>query len=151
MRATLGHIGYYRHLIQNYAKIVAPLENLLRKDIKYEWTTKFHQAFDTLKEKLVIVAILIFPDWSKLFHVHIDASSIVLGVILAQPREGNIDDRIYFPSRKLSNVEKNYTTTESEGLAMVYALQKFHHYLLGTALKFFTKQYLPLVSFVSII
>ena len=57
--------------------------------------------------------------------MHVDASSIALGIVLAQLGEGNIDHPIYFASRKLSTAEKNYTTTEHEGLAMVYALQKF--------------------------
>jgi hypothetical protein len=62
--------------------MVVPLENLLCKDTKYEWTSKCQQALGTLKEKLAISPILVFPDWSKFFHVHIDASSISLGVIL---------------------------------------------------------------------
>jgi hypothetical protein len=82
--------------------------------------------------------ILVFPDWSKEFHVHIDASSIALGVVLAQPGEGGIDHPLAFDSRKLSTDKFNYTTTEREGLAMVYALQKFCHYLLGGHLKMFT-------------
>ena len=57
--------------------------------------------------------------------MHVDASSIALGIVLAQLGEGNIDHPISFASKKLSTAEKNYTTTEREGLAMVYALQKF--------------------------
>ena len=79
--------------------------------------------------------ILVFPYWKKVFHVHEDASSIALGIILTQPGEGGIDHPIAFASRNLSSIEKNYTTTEREGLAMVYALQKFRHYLLGSNLK----------------
>jgi hypothetical protein len=45
--------------------------------------------------------ILVFFDWSKLFHVHVDASYIVLEAVLAQPVEGNIDHLIYFSSHKL--------------------------------------------------
>jgi hypothetical protein len=51
---------------------------------------------------------------------------------------GDIDHPLAFASRKLSTTEINYTTTEREGLAMVYALQKFHHYLLGGHFKMFT-------------
>ena len=69
--------------------------------------------------------ILVFPDWNKEFHVHVDASSIVLGVVLAQTGEGDIDHPIVFTSRKLFSTEKNYTNIEREGLAMVYMLQKF--------------------------
>jgi hypothetical protein len=91
-----------------------------------------------LKEKLSTTPILTFPNWSMDFHVHIDASNIALGVILVQPGEGNIDHPIYFSSQKLSQAKHNYTITEREGLAMVYALQKFRHYLLGGHFKFFT-------------
>ena len=70
--------------------------------------------------------------------MHVNASSIALGIVLAQSGEGNIDHPIAFASRKLSTAEKNYTTTEREGLAMVYALQKFRHYLLGSHFKMFT-------------
>ena len=62
---------------------------------------------------MVTTPILVFPDWNKEFHVHVDASSIALGIILAQSGEGNIDHPISFASRKLSTAEKkNYTTTE---------------------------------------
>ena len=59
--------------------------------------------------------------------MHVDASYITLGVLLAQPGVGDIDHLLAFSSRELSIDEINYTTTEREGLAMVYALQKFHH------------------------
>jgi hypothetical protein len=75
-----------------------------------------------LKEKLSSAPILTYPNWQVEFHVHIDASNTTLDVILAQPGEGNLDHPIYFTSRKLSQAEHNYTTTEREGLAMVYAL-----------------------------
>ena len=86
---------------------------------------------------MVTAPILVFLDWKKTFHVHVDASSIALGIILAQPREGGIDHPIAIASKKLSSAERNYTPTEREGLAMVYALQKFRHYLLVSHFKMF--------------
>jgi hypothetical protein len=70
--------------------------------------------------------------------VHVDASTIALGAILAQLGAGVLDHPIAFASTKLSDSEKNYNTTEREVLAMVYALQKFRHYLLGKHFKMFT-------------
>ena len=87
---------------------------------------------------MVTAPILVFPDLNKEFHVHVDASSIALGDVLAKPGEGDIDHPLAFASRKLSTTEINYTTTEREGLAMVYSLQKFCHYLLGGHFKMFT-------------
>ena len=69
--------------------------------------------------------ILVFPNWKKQFHVHVDTLSVTLGIVLTQPSEGAIDYLISFASRKLSMVEKNYTTTKREGLAMIYVLQNF--------------------------
>jgi hypothetical protein len=75
---------------------------------------------------MVTAPILVFPDWSKEFNMHVDAYSIELGAMLA------------FSIRKLSITEINYATTEREGLAMVYVLHKFCHYLLGGHFKMFT-------------
>ena len=112
LRTTLGHNGYYRKFIKGYAQITAPMEKKLKKDIKFEWTSKCQEILDILKEKMVTAPILVFPDWNKEFHVHVDASSIALGVVLAQSGEGNIDHPIAFASIKLSTTEKNYATTE---------------------------------------
>jgi hypothetical protein len=90
---------------------------------------------------MVIVPILVFPDWNKEFHVHVDESSISLGAFLGKPREGDIDHPLAFSSRKLSTTKINYTTTEREGLAMVYALYTFHHYLLGGHFEMFTDHF----------
>jgi hypothetical protein len=114
------------------------MEKLLKKYSKFQWTEEFQQSFDTLKKKMVIVPILVFPDWSKKFNVHVDASSIALGEVLTQPGARDIGHPIAFVSRNISTAKRNYTTTEREGLAMVYALHKFRHYLLGGHFKMFT-------------
>jgi hypothetical protein len=138
LKSTLGHTGYYRKFIRGYAQITVPMEKLLKKDTKYQWNDECQQSLDILKEKMVTASILVFPDWEKEFHVHVDASAIALGEVLTQPGEGDIDHPIAFSSRKLSDSEQNYNTTEREGLAMVYALQKYRHYLLGKHFKMFT-------------
>ena len=138
LHTTLGHTRYCRKFIQGYAQITTPMENLLKHDVKYEWNEECQKSLDILKDRIVTTSILVFLDWKKIFHVHVDAPSIALGIILAQPGEGNIDDPIAFARRKLSLAERNYTTTEREGLAMVYALQKYRHYLLRSHFKMFT-------------
>ena len=85
---------------------------------------------DVLKNRMATTLISVFPYWKKEFHVHVDVSYIALGIVLVQLGEGSIDHPIEFDSRKLLTTKNNYTTTEREGLAMVYALQKFRHYFL---------------------
>ena len=80
---------------------------------------------------LISAPILRALDWNKIFHVHIDAFAYAIGCILAQPGESNMDFPILYASRQLNIVENNYTTTEREGLTMVYVVKKFCHYLLA--------------------
>jgi len=107
IRIFLGHVGYYRKFIRQYSDITYPLEELLRADIPYIWTNECQQAFELLKIKLFKALILKFLDWSRKFHVHIDASTLAIGIILAQLA----DDSTYHPniyaSRKLNKVERN--------------------------------------------
>jgi hypothetical protein len=114
------------------------MEKMLKKECQFGWTDECQQSFDTLKQKMVTVPILVFLDWIKEFHVHVDVSSISLGVVLEQPGEGDINHLLDFSSRKISTAEINYTTTEREGLTIMYALQKFCHYLFGGHFKMFT-------------
>jgi hypothetical protein len=141
LHSTLAHIVYYLRLIKRYETITTPLEKLLKKSELFRWTPESNKAFDILKQKLSSAPILIFPNWEIEFHVHVDASGIVLGAILAQLGEGNMDHPIYFASRKPSQAEEKYTTTKREGLAMIYEFQNFIHYLLGSHFKFFTDHY----------
>ena len=82
--------------------------------------------------------ILVFMDQKKEFHVHVNASCIALGVVLTQNDREGLDHPITFASQRLSKAEKNYSITEYEGLDMVYALQKYRHYLLGGHFKMYT-------------
>jgi hypothetical protein len=114
---------------------------IYKKDTRFQWNEEFQQGLDIVKEKMVKTPILVFPDWENTFHVQIDASTITLGEILAQSRAWDLDHPIAFASRKLSEYEKNYNTTEREGIFMVYAPQKFRHYLMGKHFKMFTDHF----------
>ena len=85
--------------------------------------------------------ILKYPNLNLIFHVHIDASNFAIGAILAQPGEKNMDFPISYASKQLNKVERNYTTTEREGLGMVYAVKKFRHYLLASKFVLFKNYY----------
>ena len=96
------------------------------------------QSINKLKQCLTSAPILKSPDWNVIFHVHVDASNYALGAILAQPREKHMDFPISYASMQLNNAEQNYTTTEQEGLGMIYAVKKFRHNLLANKFLFFT-------------
>eukprot|EP00253_Pinus_taeda_P024141 PITA_24141 len=114
LRATLGHTGYYQKFIKSYAQIIVPMEKLLKKDNTLCRDEEFQWSLDVLKEKTVTVSILVFLDWKKDFHVHVDASCIALGAVLTQDGEEEMDHPIVFSRKKLSKDENNYLTTECE-------------------------------------
>ena len=64
------------------------------------------------------------------FHLHVDASKIVIVIVLAQPREVNVEHLICYARIKSNKAERNYSTIEREGIGMVLALQFFLHYLI---------------------
>jgi hypothetical protein len=55
------------------------MEKLLKKETIFKWNEDRQQGLDTLKQKMVTTPILVFPDWEKKFHVHVDAPSTTLG------------------------------------------------------------------------
>ena len=116
----LGHTGYYQKFIKAYAQITVPMENLVKKDATFCWDDECHRSLDVLKGKMVTALILVFSDWKKEFHVHVDASCIALRVVLTQATEEEMDHPIAFVSKKLSKDENNYLTIKQKGLAMVY-------------------------------
>ena len=81
--------------------------------------------------------------------MHIDASNFAIDCILAQPHEGNMDLSVLYASRQLNSAKKNYTTTEREGLAMIYAVKKFWHYLLSNPFIFYYMDHQALLYLVN--
>ena len=124
VRQFLGHAGFYRRFIRDFSKIAKPLYKLLEKDAKFEWDVEFQERFEELKAYLTTAPIVRAPDWHLPFEVICDASDLALGAILGQRVEGK-PYVVYYASKTLNEAQRNYTTTEKELLAVVYALDKF--------------------------
>jgi RNase H-like domain found in reverse transcriptase/Integrase core domain/Integrase zinc binding domain len=138
IQRALGHFGWYRDVMPNYATAAIPLTNLTRKDVKFVWTPECQAGFDALKAKLTTFPCLVAPDWEKPFHVYCDASAVAVGATLCQAHDpGGKDRPIAFASRQLTASERNYSTTDRECLAMVFSAKKFRHYLLMNPVVFF--------------
>ncbi|GJV93905.1 reverse transcriptase domain-containing protein [Tanacetum coccineum] len=86
-------------------------------------------AFQTLKKKLTEAPILIAPNWDQPFEIMCDASDYAIGAVLGQRIEKHFRP-IHYASKTMTEAETNYTTTEKEMLAVVYAFEKFRSYLI---------------------
>nr|GEU53028.1 DNA-directed DNA polymerase [Tanacetum cinerariifolium] len=106
-----------------------PMTQLLEKDTPFIFSQKYVVAFQTLKRKLTEAPILIAPDWDMPFEIMCDASDSFIGAVPGQ-REDKHFRPIHYASKTMTKAESNYTTTEKEMLAVVYAFEKFRSYLI---------------------
>ncbi|CAN6725385.1 unnamed protein product [Malus baccata var. baccata] len=121
----------------DFSKIAQPLCRLLQKEVAFKFDEACSTAFKHLKEALTSAPIITPPDWSLPFELMCDASDYAIGAVLGQ-RKNKQPHVIYYASRTLNDAQLNYSTTEKELLAVVFALDKFRSYLLGTKVIVFT-------------
>ncbi|GKC65991.1 reverse transcriptase domain-containing protein [Tanacetum coccineum] len=129
IRSFLGHAGFYRRFIKDFSKISRPMTHLLEKNTPFIFSEECIQAFQTLKKKLTEAPILISPDRDQPFELMCDASDFAIGAVLGQRIEKHFRP-IHYASKTMTEAESNYTTTEKEMLAVVYAFEKFRSYLI---------------------
>lgn len=130
VRAFLGTAGYYRKFIRDFSAVAAPLSDLTKDGVKFEWAEPHAQAFRRLKESIVQGPVLILPDPRLPFVVHTDASGFAVGAVLQQD-QGNGLQPVAFLSKKMADAETRYPVHEQELLAIIQALTSWRHYLHG--------------------
>lgn len=130
VKAFLGLCSYYRRFVKSFAKEAQPLFELTKKDVPFHWGEAQTAAFQNLKGRLISSPILKYPDFEKEFILSTDASKNGLGAVLSQNHDGK-EHPIAYASRALNKAEKNYSATELELLAIIFAVRHFHQYLYG--------------------
>ena len=101
------------------------------KETPFIFYEECKQAFGALKKILTSTLVIQPPQWGAPFEIMCDASDYTVGAILGQ-RIDKLPHVIYYASRTLDDAQLNYSTTEKELLAVVFALDKFKSYLLGS-------------------
>nr|GEU50177.1 reverse transcriptase domain-containing protein [Tanacetum cinerariifolium] len=129
IRSFLGHVSFYRQFIQDFSKISRPMTHLLEKNTPFIFSKYCIKAFQTLKKKLTEAPILIAPHWDLPFELMCDASDFAIGAVLGKRHEKHFK-HIHYASKTMKDAESNYTMTEKEMLAVVYAFEKFRSYLI---------------------
>ncbi|GFV55461.1 retrovirus-related Pol polyprotein from transposon 297 [Trichonephila clavipes] len=136
IRAFLGIAGYYQKYINLFSVIAAPLTDALKgraKKGEIKWTTECENAFRELKGKLIDKPVLYAPNFEREFIVQTDASNAGMGAVLTQLTEQGEEHPILYLSKKFSEVEKRYCTTEKECASIVFAIKRLHYYLDGNS------------------
>jgi hypothetical protein len=126
----LGHAGFYHRFIKDFSQIARPLTSLLAKDTPFEFTEDCMKAYLLLR-KLSSQPQSQPPDWTLPFEIMCDASDYAVGVVLGQTKDKKHHE-IAYASKTMIGAQINYATTEKELLAVVFALDKFRSYLVGS-------------------
>ncbi|CAN6566295.1 unnamed protein product [Malus baccata var. baccata] len=118
--------------IEDSSKISQRFPNVFAVSFKKMW--RVHGILQTTQG---VHAIIVPPDWSLPFKLMCDTSDYALGGVLEQ-RKDKRPHVIYYASRTWNDAQLNYSTMEKELLAVVFALDKFRSYLIGTKVIVFT-------------
>jgi len=97
------------------------------------WNTQCEHSFQTLKEKLTIAPVLVFPNPRESFEVYCDTSKMGLGGVLMQNGRG-----VAYASRQLKTHDRNYSIHDLELAVVVFALKVWRHYLFGNKFEVFS-------------
>jgi RNase H-like domain found in reverse transcriptase/Reverse transcriptase (RNA-dependent DNA polymerase)/Integrase zinc binding domain len=131
-RSFLGFGNFYWKFISHYSELARPLNDLMKKDKKFEWTTECQEAFDTMKKRFTEEPVLLMPDQSKPFQIESDASKVATGMVLTQLNSNGDRHPIAFLSKTFSETKRKYEIYDWEVLGIIRALKEWRHYIQGS-------------------
>ena len=137
VRSFLGLANYNARFIPDFATIAEPLRRLTKKGVCFEFGDEQRRAFIELKRRLSSAETLGYFDKDAKTLIITDASPVGLGAVLIQEQQG-VKRIISYASKSLSDVEKRYSQTEKEALAIVWSCERFHVYLYGSEFELYT-------------
>ncbi|KAI9553731.1 hypothetical protein GHT06_021667 [Daphnia sinensis] len=131
------HSSYYRRFIGHFALMAAPLHQLLKKEVPWEWKPEHQLAMRNIQDALLAAPTLAHDDEDGELVLKTDASKFGLGAVLNHVKE-KVERLIIFISRRTSKAEITYHSNALEFLALVWALDKLKPYVYGRNFTVFT-------------
>ena len=137
LRTFLGFAGFYRHFVQDFASVAAPLTVLTAPKLRARWpqcwTEECKTAFRSLIEHMLKDPILIFPDFTRAFHMCVDASKTGMGAVLWQPDSDGNERPISFASKLFKPSQTFWAAVLREAYALGWAVEKHKKFIMGAS------------------
>jgi hypothetical protein len=130
LRAFIGMVMYYAKFLNNVSTILAPLYNLLRIHVKFEWSKECEKAFSIIKHRLASSEVLVHYSLDQPLILTADASGVGVGAIISHLTPDG-ERPVAYASRSLTTAERSYAQIDREALAIIYGIRKFHQYIYG--------------------
>jgi Reverse transcriptase (RNA-dependent DNA polymerase)/RNase H-like domain found in reverse transcriptase len=119
-RSFLGFGNFYRKFISHCSELARPLNDLTKKDKKFEWTTECQEAFDTMKKRFTEEPVLLMPNQSKPFQIESDASKVATGAVLTQLDSNGDQHPVAFLSKTFSLKPKESMKSTIENYLVLF-------------------------------
>ena len=134
VHAFLGLLNYYCRFIPSFSDLMLPIQKLLKKNVKFEWTEECDKAFKTAKETLMRDSILYHPDHNTPWIIKTDASKTAFAGVLLQPHIHNgikQEVPVTFISYNFISTQQAWSATERELYTIYVAMHKLSYMIKG--------------------
>ena len=134
MQSFLRKINFVRRFISDFAEIVKPLQEMIKKDFNFKWTRERREAFENIKEAIVEAPTLRSPNFDNKFILYTFASDHSIVVVLTQKNEGD-EFSISFMGTSLQGAELKYPAINKQAFMVFKVVKHFYPYLLRSHAK----------------
>jgi len=111
----------------------------MKKGASFIWDDTCQQAFEEIKWYLTHPPVLTDPVSEKPFLIYVRAMNHSLGALLAQNNDQGYEQAIYYLRRTMIGAEHRYNPIKKECMALVFAVRKTRHYLVGQTIHVISK------------
>ena len=126
LKSFFGKINFVRKFISAFAEIVKPMNDMLKKDAKMDWTPATKKAFEEIKHAIINAPILVSPDDERPFNIYSFASDHTCAAILTQKNEAGKEHLIALMSAPFREAKLNYPNVEKQGYVSILEIRTEH-------------------------
>jgi hypothetical protein len=124
--------------LKGYSDITKSLRELLKQNVKFQWTPECEEAFQNLKQALITAPILAMPDFNREFMLTTDASNFAVSYVLSQKDDEGRERVIEYGANALQGNQLHWTVSEKEAFAILQGTRKYSMYLSNRPFKIVT-------------
>ena len=130
MQSFMGTINFVRRFVPDFAQIVKPLQQMVKKSVQFKWNDVEKNSFSKIKTSIDHAPSLKIPNFEKDFILYTFVSDDSLAAVLTQKEDGGDEYPISFMSTGLQGTELNYPAVDKEAYAVFKVVKQFRPYIL---------------------
>ena len=141
VHSFLGLLTFYHNFIPMCSTVTKPLRNLLKTNVPFSLTSECQEAFIKCKSLLVSNDLLVLydPDLPIVVYCDVGVGAVLCHTVIVNGKP--VDKPVMYASSSLTDTQQRYAQIDREGLAVIFAVSKFHKFLWGRQFTLVTDNY----------